>query len=243
MPLLRVILTFLVTSLPLLADYGKADLPLGPNASQGTLHYFQFSTETHDLRIIDQGKGAPRFANLAAAMQANKCEAGCNGSFFHPNGTPLGLVIANGRMEGKSNPDSSLTSGTFYSENGSIRLVRTSVFAAKKLPLPRNVLQTGPFLIEGGKGVTGLSDRRFARRTILATDGRGNWIIGYASPTTLIQLSQALLKKGSIPGFTISHAINLDGGSSSGLWIQRDNNPLYFREVSKVRNFVGIVPK
>ena len=243
---LRLIIGFLASLIlgpSLHAQYGKVTLPLGPNGTSGTLHYFKFSAGTHTLKVVDQGTGAPLYRDLDSAMRANGCVAGCNGGFFHRNGKPLGLVISNGRVQGSNNLDSSLTSGTIYVENGSIRLVRSSVFSAKRPPLPRHVLQTGPYLVEGSRVVAGLSPKRFSRRSLLATDGKGNWMIAYTPPTTLAQLGAVLSKKGVIAGFQISHAINLDGGSSSGLWVRKDNNPLYFREVSKVRNFIGVTKK
>lgn len=225
------------------AQYGKTSLPLGPNATAGTMQYFKFSTKTHSLTIIDQGLGEPLYRNLDAAMRRNDCVAGCNGGFFHRDGKPLGLVISNGRVQGVNNLDSSLTSGTIYVVDGAIRLERSTLFSAKRPPLLRHVLQTGPYLVEGSRGVAGLSSKRFSRRSFLATDGKGNWMIAYTPPTTLAQLGAVLSQKGAIPGFQISHAINLDGGSSSGLWIRKDNNPLYFREVSQVRSFIGITKK
>lgn len=241
--LLRFVIGLLALAAPLYGQYGKASLPLGPNGTAGTLHYFKFSSRTHSLKVIDQGLGAPLYKNLDSAMRANGCVAGCNGGFFHRDGKPLGLVISNGRVQGANDLKSSLTSGTIYVENGTIRLVRSRVFSAKKPPLPRQVLQTGPYLVESGRTVTGLSPKRFARRTFLATDGKANWVIAYTPPTTLAQLGTVLSNKGALGSFQISHAINLDGGSSSGLWVRKDNNPLYFREVAKVRNFIGIVKK
>lgn len=241
--LLRIVIGLLALAAPLHAQYGHASLPLGPNGTSGTLHYFKFSTRTHTLKVIDQGLGAPLYQNLDSAMRANACVAGCNGGFFHRDGKPLGLVIANGRVQGANNLSSSSASGTIYVENGTIRLIRSSVFSAKRSPMPRHVLQSGPYLVEAGKKLNGLSTKRFSRRSLLATDGKGNWLIAYTPPTTLSQLGSVLSEKGTLGDFQISHAINLDGGSSSGLWIRTDNNPLYFREVAKVRNFIGIAKK
>ena len=241
--LLRIVIGLLAFSLSLHAQYGQVTLPLGPNGTVGTLHYFKFSNKTHTLKVIDQGLGAPLYRNLDSAMRGNGCVAGCNGGFFHRNGKPLGLVISNGRVQGANNLDSSLTTGTIYVENGSIHLVRSHVFSAKRPPLLRHVLQAGPYLVDGGEKAGGLSAKRFSRRSFLANDGKGNWMIAYTPPTTLSQLGSVLAKSGVLHGFQIRNAINLDGGSSSGMWIRRDNNPLYFREVAQVRNFLGVAKK
>lgn len=241
---LKFIVTFVVLISSLHAQHGKAELPLGPNKTKATLHFFKFSSKTHELKVIDQGTDQkPRYTDLASAMRANGCIAGCNGGFFQRDGKPLGLVVSNGLAQGVNNQKSSLTSGTIYVEKGSISLVRTTAFSKKTAPMPRQVLQTGPFLVEDGQSTRGLSNRKFARRTVLATDNQGNWAILYTPPTTLSQLGDVLAKSGAINGFTIRQAINLDGGSSSGLWVNKENQPLYFHEVRKVRNFLGVTRK
>jgi hypothetical protein len=45
-----------------------------------------------------------------------------------------------------------------------------------------------------------------------------------------------------IPGVNITRALNLDGGSSAGMWVA-GNPPFYLRELRDVRDFVGIVPR
>jgi len=224
------------------AEYQKIVLPLGPKGSDATLHYFIFSDSKNDLTIIDQREDHP-YQNLEAVMLAKNCIAGCNGGFYHPNREPVGLVVAEGKKSGTPHQKSSITSATLYAEKGKIHLIRSHSFAKKKAPLPKNLLQTGPFLIEHSQLIKGLSDRRYARRTFIATDGKGKWIIAYTPPTTLTQLANVLSKPNTIPGFPIKAAANLDGGSSSGLWVQQAHNPLYFREIKRVINFIGITPK
>lgn len=177
-------------------------------------------------------------------MKAHNCIGGSNGGFFDPQFQPLGEVIASGQKSGRPNLASSLTSGVLYQKGNTIAIERSKTFyAAEKTA--NQLLQTGPFLIENSRPVAGLSNRRFARRTFIATDGKGNWILAYTPPTTLFQLAQSLAKSESNLGLKIKVALNLDGGSSSALWIHKgnDNNPLYLKEFKPVSNYIGIVRK
>ena len=237
----RLLLSIFILSLSFLhADYERADLVVSADGRTGTMHLFRFASTDVALKIILKGQ----HSNLGAAMKANKCLAGCNGGFFDPKYQPLGEVIASGQKTGKRNLASSLTSGVLYQNGQTLAIERAKAFYPKKLA-PRELLQTGPFLVEKGKAVKGLSDRKFARRTLIATDGAGQWFIAYTPPTTLAQLASSLSKAGDRYGFDIETALNFDGGSSSALWVGKDkgNNPFYLREFKPVANYVGLVAK
>ena len=91
----------------------------------------------------------------------------------------------------------------------------------------------------------GLSDRRSARRTVIATDGKGNWFLAATPAITLAQLATSLSKSEERFGFKIKTALNLDGGSSTSLWFDRgeDKSPFYLREYKPVANYLGLVAK
>jgi len=40
----------------------------------------------------------------------------------------------------------------------------------------------------------------------------------------------------------IVRALNLDGGSSSGMWVAAPSKPFYLEEIKEVRNYLAIVP-
>jgi hypothetical protein len=232
-------LTFLL-SLPLAADYEKANLIVSADGREGTMHLYRFSSSRATIQLIPKGK----FANLGAAMKSHQCLAGCNGGFFDTSYQPLGEVIAGGKKSGRPNLASSLTSGVIYQLGHQLEIERAKSFYAKKIT-PQQLLQTGPFLVENGTVVNGLSNRRFARRTIIATNEEGDWLIAYTPPTTLAQLAKSLQESGDKFGFKIQTALNCDGGSSSALWVAKgpENNPFYLKEIKPVANFIGIVPK
>ena len=64
-----------------------------------------FDTRDKNLIIADQPKGPGSiWPDSESAAKANKGIAAINAGFFTPEGTPLGLVIANGVKQGSNNP-------------------------------------------------------------------------------------------------------------------------------------------
>ncbi len=151
------------------ADYQRTQLVIAPDGREGTVHFFRFSAQEAALKIITREKN-----NLGAAMKKHRCLAGCNGGFFHPNYQPLGEVITDGQKIGSRSLKSSLTSGVVYQNCEDIVIERAKVFYAKENIQPKQLLQAGPFLVEKKQLISGLSPRRLARRTFIATDGKGN---------------------------------------------------------------------
>jgi hypothetical protein len=90
--------------------------------------------------------------------------------------------------------------------------------------------------------VTGLNDERLARRTIVATDGRGRWALVAISPVTLADAARALCLKGVTGSWMIANALNFDGGSSTALRAVFEERALIdITSFGPVRNYLAIV--
>ncbi|MCP9889150.1 phosphodiester glycosidase family protein [Cyanobium sp. ATX 6A2] len=112
----------------------------------------------------------------------------------------------------------------------------------------QQVIGGGPLLLEGGRTVLNGSAESFAAsfmtqgapRTVLASDGREVWLItleGDGTPgPTLTQTAQILLQLG------LRDALNLDGGSSTGLVMGGSLQVKGRGVVGSVHNGVGLVP-
>jgi hypothetical protein len=110
---------------------------------------------------------------------------------------------------------------------------------------PTDLIQAGPFLVDKGVTVRGLSPENSRRRTFVMHDG-GKWFaLGLSDSFTLAELGQVLATKEISPGRTIHRALNLDGGTSSGLYLNRGGRtePIHVEPFKTVRNFVGIVER
>lgn len=205
------------------------------------IHAYLFDERECALRIIDEGNiSAPRYGSLEKALQASGCLAGVNGGYFgaDASGTPLGLLIENGKKISPFAGRSFTVAGVVYETGSAIRLVRSGVYADNP-PAATQALQGGPFLVENARPVPGLHRDKVALRTFIATDGRGKWCIGTTSPMSLGELADWLAQPGTLPGMNVRVALNLDGGSSSAYWV--GNPHCYYPSIKQVRNYLGIV--
>ena len=211
-----------------------------------TLQLFSFNTRNFTLKVVDQGdnQGARKYQNLRDAMEQSGCVAGVNGGFYGTDFKALGLVYENGKRIAPY-ADSSrggLTSGVIWSGVGGIHIVRRELFRGGKGVV--QAIQTGPMLISNGAIVSGLSGEKWRPRSFVLTDWRGNWMIGVSSSVSLAALSEIMDSKAAFPEMTVNRAINLDGGRSTGFYLKQENGEVIYRpEISRVRNFLGIVRK
>lgn len=209
------------------------------------INAFFFEEKTHRMVVRDEGDtGKPRYGSLDKAMRKSPCVAGVNGGFFgsDPEGTPLGMVVQDGKTLHPLETGSFTVTGIIYDTGRQLRLMRSSAFAAMA-PKPRvqSAIQGGPFLVENGKPVKGLNDVKSTYRTFIATDGKSRWCIATTSSLTLRQLADWLATDGTLGSFKVDRALNMDGGTSSAFWCHPSGT--YFSSIKQVRNYVGVAPR
>jgi hypothetical protein len=176
---------------------------------------------------------------LQLALPSVGAFAGSNGGYFHKDFTPVGLVISGGKTVHPFER-AKLLSGVLVVRKGHIEIVRSGHF--KSGADVQEALQAGPWLVEKGAPVTGLNDERLARRTIVATDGKGHWALIAISPVTLAGAARTLCLKGVTGSWMIAHALNLDGGSSTALRAVYEERALIdIAHFGPVRNYLAIV--
>ncbi|MHA3770953.1 phosphodiester glycosidase family protein [Verrucomicrobiota bacterium sgz303538] len=173
-------------------------------------------------------------------MQQSGCVAGSNGGFFDmATFEPNGLMISNGQSVGRFDR-SNWAEGVLAVCNGRPELA----FQAKFNPDESitHLLQTGPWLVQDGKPRNDFAnDFASNPRTFIATDGVGTWLLGHVSGNTLRDLSSILCCNGMKQILFVREALNLDGGPSSGYWVQSALEQIcYIEESTTVRNFIGI---
>lgn len=177
-----------------------------------------FDSRSHTLKPIDQANG-PGSQYLSARDCATKQQAllAINAGFFTPEGNPLGLVISHGKRSGSWNSSSSLGSGIYRIDSSGTASISRRTHASS-VSNSKELLQAGPLLIENHQPITGLDPTKSAMRALLLHDGNHRWWIGITSPCTLAELSRTLSTQ-SPSGWKISHALNLDGGRSTDLFV------------------------
>ena len=202
-----------------------------------------FDARRQRLAVVEQ-QGAPggRFPDAENAARSMGGIAAVNGGFFTPAGEPLGLVMAGGRRFGAWNSASSLGSGVWHADGaGKMAISRRQALGSARAMAMQELLQAGPLLVEHGRAVGGLENARTSARTMILWDGGQRWWIGRAAPCTLARCAE-ILATSSPAGWPVAHALNLDGGRSSELWVSEKisggpwkSRPLWNRPV---RNFL-----
>lgn len=202
---------------------------------EATIDALIFSEKNYRLQVIDNPK---QERSLFEMMQSGAFVAGMNGGYFHPDSRPLGLLMHDGTILHEQEK-ARLLSGIMVSNNHYLAVKRVGESLPKTLD---EALQAGPFLIDNDSSVAGLESTRIAWRSFLATDGHGRWVMGKISPVTLAEASHLLLAARSalfLSG-SIQRALNLDGGSSTALWVDMKPEAFSFNENVHVRNFLGL---
>jgi len=200
-----------------------------------------FDSRTHRLAIADQAGGpGSRWADAEAAARDLGGIAAVNAGFFTPEGKPLGLVVTGGKRISPINRTSSLGAGLFIGGNSP---------SLQRRELPANspeALQSGPFLVENGHAISGLSQDGSTARTVLGWDGGHGWFIARTGGCSLAQLGQALAGA-EVGGVKARTVLNLDGGRSSDLWVSSavSGGPVSQRPFwnKPVRNFLVLLPR
>ena len=208
------------------------------SASQrATLDTAVFSAKSTALRVIDNPDGQ----SLASVMKRQKYAAGVNGGYFDADFKPIGLRVADGANFSPLRRARLITGILLQSDRG-IDVVRVSEFSRVKKTVA--AIQSGPFLVEGNKGIRGLNDSQLARRTFagIATDDRA--LLGFCSDVSLGGLANILATAPILADSKIRRAMNLDGGSSSAFWFAGEDGSTFSIAGRKpVRDFVGVAPK
>ena len=191
--------------------------------------------------MADQSGGpGSLWPDAKAAAASTGGLAALNGGFFTPDGDPLGLVVAGGKRAGSLNRASSLGAG-LYIDSGSPALIRRDKGSAAP-----TILQSGPFLVENGRRITGLSPDSSSARSIIGWDGGSGWFIARSGTCSLAELG-SVLAGGQIGGVTAHTVLNLDGGRSSDLWASPalPGGPVNQRPFwnKPVRNFLVLLPR
>jgi uncharacterized protein YigE (DUF2233 family) len=153
---------------------------------------------------------------LATWREASGALAAINGGFFTPEQTALGLTVAGGQAQGSSRE----FGGMFAVDVAGVPSIRDLA----QQPYDGSegyveVLQSFPMLIRPG-GQPGMIEESGERnrRSVVAIDGSGRVLL-IVAPTgdwTLQDLAEAL----ATSDMGVERALNLDGGSSSGLVVK-----------------------
>ncbi len=164
-----------------------------------------------------------------------------NGGYFQENFLPTGLLKIEGKTLSKLNK---LGSSGILAIKDNI----TEIFHKKNLESYKDkytdLIQNGPLLVENN-GQMGIykDDHAYGARTIIAKNKDNKTLIiiaNHDASPSLWEISSILVKKESEGGFNCKTAINMDGGSSTGLRINIKNKKVQVDELDYIANGIGV---
>jgi exopolysaccharide biosynthesis protein len=224
------------TLLPAPAKVEFRRIDLTDDAHRARLYAVTFSATDCTFALLDDPEHA---YDLASAAKKRGALAAVNGGYFHPDRTPLGLRIRQGK-EIHPLEKAKLLTGLMIVSGGRVSLLRTGEF--DRAQSPREAVQAGPFLVDRRLPVNGLNASRADARTVIVAGPQQQFGLVIIDRSTLADAAAILTTPLLLGNWNVVRALNLDGGSSTGLWVAGDE-PFYQREWRDVRDFVAIVPR
>jgi uncharacterized protein YigE (DUF2233 family) len=240
---LKLLLFLLTAAVSTAGETFRFDAEIGPDKRAVTVHGYAFREPEETFRVIDLSTQPS--TRMGDAFVAAAAFAGCNGGNLRPDGQPLGLMIASSVKSGSLAIEEPGGEGLLLVKNGVASFLASKAATPGHLENAEQALQGGPFLVDNGVPTEGLDAKHFSRRTVVVSSGQGEWAILYSPSTTLDLLARMLSDGKTFPKFKIAGALNLAGGTASGIWFQRSDGapPLYLREITPGRNVLAVMPK
>ena len=192
-----------------------------------------------NIRLRWQTHGRFPTATARQIARLTKAAVVVNAGYFDENGRPLGYF----RSEKKLFNSSLLFRGrkralhlgvVFYvmKNSGKVGMATREDFDSRGV---REAFQAGPYLVRDGRPDPGLDAyrefRRADRRTVLALDKRGRLIFLVSKEIgrgiSWCELQSFLPRSRVDGGMEVVESMNLDGGSSSQLYVKGDDQTFY----------------
>ncbi|GAC1507708.1 MAG: phosphodiester glycosidase family protein [Ktedonobacteraceae bacterium] len=158
--------------------------------------------------------------NLSSWMKQTGAMASLNGGYFDEHNQATGLVISNGNVTGASYVGYGGMLAVDTQGNISLRSLHDQPYNPDAEQL-RQATQSTPMLIINGQRTHFSADASSKRRTVVAMDRHGRllFIISPSQSFSLDELADLLVDHGSDSDLGLQTALNLDGGSSTGLYL------------------------
>jgi len=208
----------------------------GEDEAEVSLVFFTISGLTFEVVANTDGQ----IQGLQELIESRGGLTGVNGGYFAANLDPIGLLISNGRLVHPLQK-AKLLSGVFYVKNNRPWLARMREFPGTKGV--QEAIQCGPFLVDGGRTVTGLNTERVAARTFVFSCGPTVWGLGICRSVSLEDMGDILAQTPVVPDHPILRALNLDGGSSTTFYVKTDDQTIFSEGRPVVSNYLVLKAK
>jgi uncharacterized protein YigE (DUF2233 family) len=164
-------------------------------------------------------------------MQQERALAIINGGYFDQEDIATALVVSNGKSSGQSYAGFGGMLSQDTRGNVRLRSLRQQPYDPNKEQLAQ-ATQSSPMLMVGGKRTQFNADASQTRRSVVAMDKQGR-LLFIASPGQVFSLDQ-LADQLASSDLSIDVALNLDGGSSTGLYVNGGSPPVEIDSIAKL---------
>jgi uncharacterized protein YigE (DUF2233 family) len=199
-----------------------------PGGDDDTVTIVRF--DLHKIKLsVGYQPGQPLLMN--EWMQQEHAIAMINGGYFDQQDNATALVVSNGKVFGKSyNGFGGMLS---VDAHGIVHLrsLRQQPYDPNTEPLEQ-ATQSAPMLMSGGKRTQFSADASQTRRSVVAMDKQGR-LLFIASPNQVFSLDE-LADQLASSDLSIEVALNLDGGSSTGLYVNGGSSHVTIDSLAKL---------
>lgn len=203
----------------------------GHGISKGYIHFLKINSP-RKIKILHDNFNK---VSLSKLEETYKPLAIINGGYFQPNYKPSGLLKIDNKILYPLNKQGN--KGILGINYDVVDIFDKKDFNKKK-DLFIEMIQNGPLLLENGKLGIYSDDQDYRARTCLCTDKNNNTFIIVADSLASISLFElANIIKENI---NCKEAINLDGGSSTGIRINTSHKRITVDPSVKISNAIGI---
>jgi exopolysaccharide biosynthesis protein len=220
------------------AKFAASEMRVTDGAAEAEVNLVYFAPADVALEVVANTNG--EIQGLRELFEERGGLAGINGGYFQADLEPVGLLISNEHLVHRLQK-ANLLSGIFYMRNGRPWLARTREFPG--VNGIQQAIQCGPFLVDGGRTVTGLDDIRVAARTFIFSCGQSEWGFGICRSVTLKGMGDLLSQTTIVPDHHIVRALNFDGGSSTTFYARSDGRTLFSEGRPVVSNYLILKAK
>ncbi len=199
-----------------------------PGGDDDTVTIVRF--DLHKIKLsVGYQPGQPLLMN--EWMQQEHAIAMINGGYFDQQDNATALVVSNGKVFGESYGGF----GGMLSVNAhgtvNLRSLRQQPYDPNTEQLEQ-ATQSAPMLMSGGKRTQFSADASQTRRSVVAMDKQGR-LLFIASPGQVFSLDQ-LADQLVSSDLSIETALNLDGGSSTGLYVNGGSSHVAIDSLAKL---------
>lgn len=200
-----------------------------------SLRVYRFDPAHFDLQVV-------HYSSPATARQALQVKpravAAINANFFTPQGRPLGLVIAQGRVIHRMRR---INSGVLWSGRGRVGISHASRFLAQGV---RTAVQAWPRLMADGRPTQGVKNAgQRHRRSLAGVDRAGRLLLAVTEGLTGGLSLREVQMIFDLPGFNVRDLLNLDGGRSTQLSVRIGGHDYHLSGFDSVPVLLAVIKR